>query len=160
MPHVHIELISAICLATGCRWGEAQGLVPSRVKGTAVHFINTKSKRRRSIPISPELESRILDHFKRFGLFTNRRNAFDECCHQGWSRVIARSESTPLRHTFASPFMANGGNILSPQKILGHSPPGDDHALCAPRSRLRAGRAGVRSQQRFSTLLRHSTGVG
>lgn len=72
MPHVHIELISAICLATGCRWGEAQGLVPSRVKGTAVHFINTKSKRRRSIPISPELESRILDHFKRFGLFTNR----------------------------------------------------------------------------------------
>lgn len=78
MPHVHVELISAICLATGCRWGEAQGLVPSRVKGAAVHFINTKSKRRRSIPISPELESRILDHFKRFGPFTNCRNAFDE----------------------------------------------------------------------------------
>jgi site-specific recombinase XerD len=26
-----------------------------------------------------------------------------------------------MRHTFASHFMINGGNILAPQKILGHS---------------------------------------
>lgn len=72
-------------------------MVPSRVKGGAVNVINTKSKRRRSIPIPPELEARILQHFKAHGLFTNCRNAF------------------------ASHFMVNGGSILSLQKILGHS---------------------------------------
>ncbi len=121
MPHVHVGLISAICLATGCRWGEAQGLVPSRVKGAAVHFINTKSKRRRSIPISPELESRILDHFKRFGPFTNCRNAFDEAVTKAGLELPPGQKAHFLRHTFASHFMANGGNILSLQKILGHS---------------------------------------
>ncbi|MCY1203889.1 Tyrosine recombinase XerC [compost metagenome] len=30
-------------------------------------------------------------------------------------------EGHVLRHTFASHFMANGGNILSLQKILGHA---------------------------------------
>ncbi|WP_121301949.1 phage integrase, partial [Pseudomonas aeruginosa] len=119
MPYVHVELISAICLATGCRWGEAQGLVPSRVKGAAVHFINTKSKRRRSIPISPELESRILDHFKRFGPFTNCRNAFDEAVTKAGLELPPGQKAHVLRHTFASHFMANGGNILSLQKILG-----------------------------------------
>ncbi|WP_435606313.1 phage integrase [Pseudomonas knackmussii] len=121
MQHVHVELISAICLATGCRWGEAQGLVPSRVKGGAVHFINTKSKRRRSIPIPLELEARILEHFKRHGLFTNCRNAFDEAVMKAGLELPAGQKAHVLRHTFASHFIMNGGNILSLQKILGHS---------------------------------------
>jgi len=33
----------------------------------------------------------------------------------------AGQESHVLRHTFASHFIANGGNILTLQKILGHS---------------------------------------
>ncbi|MCY1274845.1 Tyrosine recombinase XerC [compost metagenome] len=121
MRHRHVELISTICLATGCRWGEAQGLVPSRVKGGAVHFINTKSKRRRSIPISAELEQRILDHFKQHGLFTDCRNSFDEAVVKAGLELPAGQKAHVLRHTFASHFMANGGNILSLQKILGHS---------------------------------------
>ena len=35
-----------------------------------------------------------------------------------------------LRHTFASHFMMNGGNILVLQKILGHSKFNYDDALC------------------------------
>lgn len=121
MQHVHVELISTICLATGCRWGEAQGLIPSRVKGGAVHFVETKSKRRRSIPITPELETRILDHFSKHGLFTNCRNSFDEAVEKAGLKLPAGQKAHVLRHTFASHFMANGGNILSLQKILGHS---------------------------------------
>ena len=121
MQHPHVSLISAICLATGCRWGEAQGLVPSRVKGGAVHFINTKSKRRRSIPISDALESRILEHFQLHGLFTNCRNSFDIAVEKAGLHLPAGQKAHVLRHTFASHFMANGGNILSLQKILGHS---------------------------------------
>lgn len=121
MQHAHVELISSICLATGCRWGEAQELVPSRVKGGAVHFINTKSKRRRSIPIPPELEARILGHFSRHGPFTNCRNAFDEAVMKAGLELLAGQKAHVLRHTFASHFIMNGGNILSLQKILGHS---------------------------------------
>lgn len=121
MQHVHVELISTICLATGCRWGEAQGLVPSRVKGGAVHFVETKSKRRRSIPITPELEARILDHFSKHGLFTNCRNRFDKAVKEAGLELPAGQKAHVLRHTFASHFMANGGNILSLQKILGHA---------------------------------------
>ena len=98
--------------------------MPSRVKGGAVHFINTKSKRRRSIPIPIpiplELEARILEHFKRHGLFTNCRNAFEAVMKAGLE-LPAGQKAHVLRHTFASHFMANGGNILSLQKILGHS---------------------------------------
>ncbi|WP_150548226.1 tyrosine-type recombinase/integrase [Pseudomonas marincola] len=121
MQHAHVELISTICLATGCRWGEAEGLVPSRVKGGGVHFINTKSKRRRSIPISSELEARILQHFKQHGLFTNCRNSFDDAVRKAGLVLPPGQKAHVLRHTFASHFMANGGNILSLQKILGHS---------------------------------------
>ena len=92
---------------------EAQGWVPSRVKGGAAHVINTKSKRRRSIPIPPELEARILQHFKAYGLFTNCRNAFDEAVDKAGLRLPAGQEAHVLRHTFASHFMANGGYILS-----------------------------------------------
>ncbi|MFI7868782.1 tyrosine-type recombinase/integrase, partial [Ectopseudomonas khazarica] len=100
---------------------KAQGLVPSRVKGGAVHFINTKSKRRRSIPIPPEREARILQHFKAHGLFTNCRNAFDEAVDKAGLRLAAGQKAHVLLHTFAFHFMANGGSILSLQKILGHS---------------------------------------
>lgn len=95
--------------------------MPSRVKGGAVHFINTKSKRRRSIPVSPKLETRILAHFKQHGLFTNCRDAFDEAVTKAGLKLPAGQKAHVLRHTFASHFMANGGNILSLQKILGHS---------------------------------------
>ena len=72
----HLALIARVCLATGARWGEAQGLVPERVKNGAVTFANTKSRRTRSIPIHPDLERALLDYFKAHGgvlLFEGRR---------------------------------------------------------------------------------------
>lgn len=121
MRHPHVELIAMICLVTGCRWGEAQGLTLSRVTDGLLQFVNTKSKRRRVVPIDPKLADRIRVHLREHGAFSNCRDRFDEAVARAGLNLPAGQKSHVLRHTFASHFIANGGNILSLQKILGHS---------------------------------------
>ncbi|MCR4511108.1 tyrosine-type recombinase/integrase [Pseudomonas sp. 32.2.56] len=118
-PHVH--MVALICLATGSRWSEAQGLVPQRVRNGAVTFVNTKSKRARSIPISAALEHQLNAHFTAHGLFSNCLNSFDKTLKASGLVLPAGQSSHVLRHTFASHFIMNGGNILTLQKILGHT---------------------------------------
>lgn len=120
-PHPHVELISTVCLATGCRWGEAQSLVPSRVRGGMVQFVGTKGRRRRSVPIPVELEERLHAHFKRYGVFTSCRDRFDDALKKSGIRLPAGQKTHVLRHTFASHFVMNGGNLRSLQLILGHT---------------------------------------
>lgn len=117
----HVAMIAAICLATGARWGEAQALTPERVRNQLVTFVNTKGKRTRSIPIAQELEARIQQHFKEHGPFSNCINSFDKTLAASGLPVPAGQSSHVLRHTFASRFVMNGGNILTLQKILGHT---------------------------------------
>ncbi len=117
----HVAMVAAICLATGGRWGEVQALTPDRVRDGLVTFINTKGKRTRSIPIDPVLQAKILSHFKQHGLFTNCLNSFDQTLAASKIPLPAGQSSHVLRHTFASRFVMNGGNILTLQKILGHT---------------------------------------
>lgn len=114
-------MVTAICLATGARWGEAQALTPDRVRNQLVTFVNTKGKRVRSIPIALELQQQIHQHFKQHGLFSNCLNSFDKALTESRLPVSAGQSSHVLRHTFASHFVMNGGNILTLQKILGHT---------------------------------------
>ena len=116
----HVAMVAAICLATGARWGEAQALTPERVRDGLVTFANTKGKRVRSIPIDPLLQRRILDHFKHHGTFSNCLNSFDQTLAASKIPLPAGQSSHVLRHTFASRFVMNGGNILTLQRILGH----------------------------------------
>jgi integrase len=117
----HVAMVAAICLATGSRWGEAQALTPDRVRDGLVIFINTKGKRVRAIPIDPALEARLHSHFKLHGVFSNCLNSFDKTLGVSKIPVPAGQSSHVLRHTFASRFVMNGGNILTLQKILGHT---------------------------------------
>lgn len=117
----HVRMVALICLATGCRWGEAQSLTPDRVTAERILFVNTKGKRTRSIPITLDFQRQVLAHFKAYGLFSNCLNSFDKTLSASGLVLPAGQSSHVLRHTFASHFVMNGGNILTLQKILGHS---------------------------------------
>ena len=116
----HVLLITKICLATGCRWGEAESLHSRNISNGKITFTDTKSKKNRTIPISQKLQKEIAEHGKG-ELFTNSITSF--------RRALARTSITlpkgqaahVLRHTFASHFMMKGGDILALQRILGHS---------------------------------------
>ena len=57
----HVELITLVCLATGARWGEAEGLTRQRVHQGMVTFTDTKNGRNRSVPVPQWLYDRLQD---------------------------------------------------------------------------------------------------
>jgi len=117
-------LIAKVCLSTGARWSEAEGLKVTQVRDGQVHFSETKSGKNRSVPISDDLFQElapVITQSMTGRLFRRAYSAFREGVdHAGL--VLPRGQLTHvLRHTFASHFMMNGGNILVLQKLLGHS---------------------------------------
>jgi len=117
----HVEPVVLLCLATGARWSEAEGLTPSRLRNGAVTYSKTKSSKVRTVPIPAELEAFIRDHWKRYGQFTGAITSFRRALSRSGIVLPKGQASHALRHTFASHFMQKGGNILTLQKILGHS---------------------------------------
>ncbi|MDH0144595.1 phage integrase [Aquipseudomonas alcaligenes] len=116
-----VRLVAEVCLATGARWSEAQGLTVERIGSGVITFANTKSKRLRTIPISEGLESRLADYLGKHGRFTDCSRAF-RIAIKNTGIILPRGQcSHVLRHTFASHFMMNGGNILTLKEILGHA---------------------------------------
>lgn len=117
-------LIAKICLSIGARWGEASNLKASQVKGGKINLVATKSSKKRSIPISPQLEQEILAGRPRSGLLfskTNQRKYFEDAVSRAGIELPDGQLTHVLRHTFASHFMINDGNLLKLNKILGHS---------------------------------------
>lgn len=114
-------MMARLCLSTGARWGEVQALIPNRIRNGLVTFVDTKSKKNRSVPISEKLYIELGDHFNSYSSLS--------CCPKTFKKAVKRANinlpdgqlTHVLRHTFASHFMMNGGNILTLQKILGHS---------------------------------------
>ncbi|ODS10364.1 phage integrase [Vibrio scophthalmi] len=112
--------IAMVCLATGARWSEAQGLKGSNLASGKATFIDTKNGKNRTVPIRPDLFSEI---------YTGKNGRiFSDCYREFYDTLkelnfdLPKGQATHvLRHTFASHFMMNGGNILSLQKILGHA---------------------------------------
>ncbi|WP_455268754.1 phage integrase [Rahnella aceris] len=108
-----------ICLATGARWKEAETLRGVQVTKYRITYTKTKGNRNRSVPISEAL----YDSLPRTG------GALFSSCYSAFRKAIKRTEielpdgqlSHVLRHTFASHFMMNGGNIIVLQRILGHT---------------------------------------
>lgn len=117
----HTKLIATVCLATGARWSEAEELTPKRVKNQKVTFAETKSGKTRSIPISEALETQLKEHWKTYGPFTGAITSFRRALARTKIELPRGQATHALRHSFASHFVMNGGNILTLQKILGHS---------------------------------------
>lgn len=123
-------LIAKVCLATGARWSEAEGLRVSQVRGGQINFTGTKSGKNRSVPVDDALIASLDAHLeKRYGddkaiaerFFMFGYGAFREAVEKSGLTLPRGQLTHVLRHTFASHFIMNGGNILVLQKILGHS---------------------------------------
>ncbi|MCU5784832.1 phage integrase family protein [Alcanivorax balearicus MACL04] len=117
----HLFPIVKICLSTGARWSEAVNLERGHIRNGTVQFVNTKSKRVRTVPISKVLEQELNTHLDHHGRFINCMLSFRKALSSSGIKLPKGQATHVLRHTFASHFVMNGGNILVLQKILGHS---------------------------------------
>lgn len=117
--------VANLCLRTGARWNEANQLKMKQLHAGRVTYEFTKSKKTRSIPLDDGFYKKLMD-------FAGHKNPEDKIftnCYDAFRSAMARSEialpkgqmTHVLRHSFASHFMMNNGNILTLQKILGHS---------------------------------------
>lgn len=113
--------IVKICLATGARWSEAEGLKGNQIRAGQIIFTKTKGKKNRAVPITEKLQDELPSSRKAQLLFKPCYSAFRKAMQRAGIETPAGQLTHILRHTFASHFMMNGGNILVLQRILGHT---------------------------------------
>lgn len=120
-----VYYVAQLCIRTGARFGEADRLRMKQLRGGMVTYEFTKSRKTRSIPLDPLFYAQLLE-------FANGKNPDDRLftpAYPSFRLAMRRSGiqlppgqcSHVLRHSFASYFVINGGNIVSLQKILGHA---------------------------------------
>lgn len=116
----HTYPVALICLATGARWGEAEGLTRSQISQGKIHFHRTKNGKSRSVPVPDSvIDAAFENAMPGTRLFVSCRSAFRGAYERcGFSTPGQMTHI--LRHTFASHFMMAGGDILTLQRILGH----------------------------------------
>ncbi|WP_032192282.1 phage integrase, partial [Escherichia coli] len=112
--------VALLCLSTGARWGEGSTLRGEQVNHGRVTFLKTKNGKKRTVPISEELEKEIKTS-DTGPLFKVDYENFCERLRQVKPDLPRGQATHVLRHTFASWFMMNGGNIIALQQILGHA---------------------------------------
>ena len=112
-------MIAKVCLATGARWSEAENLQGHQLSKYRITYTKTKGKKNRTVPISQELYDELPKN--RGKLFTPCRKAFERAVKRAGIDLPEGQCTHVLRHTFASHFMMNGGNILVLRDILGHA---------------------------------------
>jgi len=117
----HTLPVAKLCLATGARWDEAESITRSQLLNGQVRFARTKNGRVRTIPVPDDLVELMLERgYPGSGrLFSSCRSAFRKAYERTGLHTPGQLTHI-LRHTFASHYMMQGGNILTLQRILGH----------------------------------------
>jgi site-specific recombinase XerD len=109
--------VTRLALATGARWSEAEGVTRSSFTPHRVTYNYTKSGKSRSVPISETLYNDLIEQLP----FESCSAAFRKAVERAGIDLPRGQLTHVCRHTFASHFIANGGDILTLQKVLGHS---------------------------------------
>ena len=112
--------VALLCLSTGARWGEGSTLRAEQIIHGRVTFLKTKNGKSRTVTISAALEKEIRTR-ETGPLFKVDYENFCERLRQVKPDLPRGQATHVLRHTFASWFMMNGGNIIALQQILGHA---------------------------------------
>lgn len=112
--------VVVLCLNTGARWGEASNLKAEHVISNRVTFVKTKTGPARTVPVSQEVADYILTR-KSGKLFDTDYGRVREVLRRVKPDLPKGQALHVLRHTFATHFMINGGNIITLQRILGHT---------------------------------------
>jgi integrase len=116
-----LTIIVKICLATGARWSEAEGLKGNQILAGQIIYVKTKGKKNRAVPITEKLQVELPSSRKAQLLFKPCYSAFRKAMQRASIETPVGQLTHVLRHTFASHFMMNGGNILVLQRILGYT---------------------------------------
>lgn len=109
--------VTRLALATGARWSEAESVSRSNFTPHRVTYNYTKSGKSRSVPISKRLYEELIEEVP----FVSCSAAFRKAIERSEINLPKGQLTHVCRHTFASHFIMKGGDILTLQKILGHS---------------------------------------
>ncbi|STG54110.1 Putative Integrase [Escherichia coli] len=100
------------------------------IVGNRVTFFNTKNGKSRSVPVADSVVPLIKT--RRTGLlYQVDYLSFREILQEVKPDLPKGQATHVMRHTFATHFMMNGGNIVTLQRILGHAHDSANDDVCA-----------------------------
>lgn len=145
VDHSHTLPVAKRSLATGARWAEAESITRNQLLNGQARFARTKNGRVRSIPVPDDLVKLMLERgYSGSGQLSSSCRLASRKAYERTGLHTPGQLTHILRHTLASHYMMQGGNILTLQRILGHG----DIKMTMRYSQL--------APDHFATVLSHS----